>query len=101
MPDLSNDMLTLWLRARDGLPADEARALIERLAAMEREQADSDKEAARDMEREAEAGYSRGYKEAHREIADRLSAMLEKCGEADVCQTAMWSFHTDLECEAA
>jgi hypothetical protein len=39
MPDLSNDMLTLWLRAKDGLPADEARALIERLAEMEREHA--------------------------------------------------------------
>lgn len=29
MPELSNENLSLWLKARDGLPCEEARALIE------------------------------------------------------------------------
>jgi len=29
--ELDNDLLTLWLKARDGLPCDEARDLVERL----------------------------------------------------------------------
>jgi chromosome segregation ATPase len=35
----NNELLTLWLRASGGLPADEARALVERLAELEEEAA--------------------------------------------------------------
>jgi rubrerythrin len=35
----NNELLTLWLKASGGLPADEARELIERLATMEVEHA--------------------------------------------------------------
>ena len=35
MPELSNENLSLWLKARDGLPCDEARALIVRLDALQ------------------------------------------------------------------
>ena len=37
MPELSNDNLSLWLKARDGLPCEEARALIERIGESEAE----------------------------------------------------------------
>lgn len=37
MAELSNENLSLWLKARDGLPCEEARALIERIGESEAE----------------------------------------------------------------
>lgn len=96
---MDNDMLTLWLRARDGLPADQARDLVERLAAADEDSVLDAEEADKAQESAVEDAHGEGYREAHREIAARLRDLLEKHGEEDVDQTALWSWHNYLECE--
>lgn len=96
---MDNDMLTLWLRARDGLPADQARDLVERLAAADEDSVLDADEADRAQESAVEDAHREGYRAAHREIADRLRRLLKKCGDEDVDQTVLWSWHTDLEFE--
>lgn len=99
-PPMDNDLLSLWLKAGRGLAPDEARELVQRLAD---EKADHDaycREVEADADGNREAQYTRGYQDAHREIANRLRALLEASGDEDVSQTTLWSLHTDLECEA-
>jgi len=44
MAELSNDNLTLWLKAKDGLPCEDARALIERVGEAESERDTAERE---------------------------------------------------------
>ena len=62
-PGLSNELLTLWLKARDGLSCEEARDLIERLARTEQEVADGEEMLSGTVTQEA---YDAGVAEAAR-----------------------------------
>lgn len=88
MPTLSNENLSLWLKARDGLPCEEARALIEQVHTIE---ADCD-EALRkreswvspgEMDDAIEEARAAGRAEALKEARDWLLDVLESPKEHD------------------
>ena len=73
---LSNEMLTLWLEAKDGLSCEEARELIERLHREEVEHAydiaEQEEEHVRAMEDAEERGYDNGRRELARDVQRAL-----------------------------
>lgn len=99
MAELSNENLSLWLKARDGLPCEEARALIERLQEEEGAASDvedsyagyvspADHDAALAEAREATDayesgktdGYNDGFAAARRGAATRISRIVQGPG---------------------
>lgn len=60
----NNELLTLWLKASGGLPADEARELIERLATMEAERADDEMDGVRFTQADIDKAVAEAVKEA-------------------------------------
>ena len=78
-PGLSNEMLTLWLKARDGLSCEEARDLIERLHREEIERAEGAEAAEAEREKDAQAAdderdaaYEAGQRDMARDVQRAL-----------------------------
>lgn len=97
----NNELLTLWLRASRGLPADEARALVEQYAEacedMEQAFADAENNANLAIEEAEDAGYARALSD----VSCRLERILND-HDADPGEAMMqaWALVDDLRCEA-
>jgi flagellar biosynthesis/type III secretory pathway protein FliH len=60
----NNELLTLWLKASGGLPADEARDLIERVADLEAQRADDEMNGVRLTQDDIDKAYDEGHADA-------------------------------------
>ena len=85
-PGLSNEMLTLWLKARDGLSCEEARDLIERLAVTEQEvEFLDDKMAEMYSQEEYEEAQENEAACGEGEKAGKIAGYKRACDEYAVC----------------
>jgi len=79
-PGLSNEMLTLWLKARDGLSCEEARELIERLHREEIERAEDAEAAEAEREKDAQTAdeqIAEAIEEGRRDMARDVQRALD------------------------